>query len=143
MPARIIGQPLNMGPLNIAANTIVAHGDLVTLAAGLAIPVADATVADIAIAMDGMPDPDFGGVKTQIDVARVGEDVEIEMPFQGAAIAQASIGVTYNLLALNGGTVNLAAVNAPAFTVLRLGRNTAMGAVTGFVIGVIIDTAAL
>lgn len=131
-----------MGPVGIAAITQVARGDLIRIINGLVVPVVDATVANMAVALERNPDPDFEGVKTQVDLGYLGEDVEIEMPFQGAAWAVAMVGQSYNILALNGGTVNLALQAAPAFKILRGAPGTAVGATTGTVVGVIIDSAA-
>jgi len=145
MSAQLVGGAINqkMGTLNVAAPAAFGRGDLVTLAAGLAVAAADAAVANLAVALDMFPDVEFEGVKNRIDIAYLGEDQEVIMPFQGAAAAQAQIGVRYGILALNGGTVNLAdAVNA-AFLVRRFGDGTAIGDLTGTVHGVFTDAVSL
>jgi hypothetical protein len=141
--ARIIGQPINMGPHNVTAGQTIARGGLVTSVSGLLTVAANAAVANIALAMDKWPDADYGGTKTGIDIAYLGEDVEIEMPFSGATLAATHIGGSFGILAADGGTVNLANTTNLAFQVHRLGQNTNLGATTGFLIGVILDSAAL
>jgi hypothetical protein len=145
MSVQFVGAMNKMGPVGIAANTIVARGDLIRLVNGLVVPVVDATVANMAVALELNPDGDYEGTKTQVDLAYLGEDQEVEMPFVdvGGGIAVADIGVSYNILALNGGTVNLDAVNAPAFVVRRFGQGVAVGAATGTVIGVFLDAVSL
>lgn len=139
---RVIGPYHLMGPVNVDPTETIERNALVTVDSGQVTAVSNADDANLAIATDKFPDPEYAGTKTQVGLVRLGEDVEVEMPFSGAALTQAMIGGgPYNVLAANGGTVNLAATAAGVFKPLRLGRDTAIGATTGFLIGVFTDAA--
>ena len=130
------------GPVAINAATTVARNDLVRVVNGLVVPVVDDTVVDMAVVLDSLPDADYeegATLKPTVQLARLGEDCEVEMPFTGA-IAQVDVGLTFNILALNGGTVNLDDVTDPAFTVRRFGEGVAVGDTTGTVVGVFLDS---
>lgn len=137
---RLIGAPINMGPVKVNTGATIVRGNLVRVVSGEVTTIADAAVAGIALAMDKYPDAEYGGTKTEVELARLGEDIEVEMPFSGAALAQGNLGTSFNILAANGGTVNLASSVTPAFKVLRIGRDTALGDTTGYVIGVFLDS---
>jgi hypothetical protein len=100
--------------------------------------------------MDMYPDPEYGGVKTKVDLARLGEDMEVEVPFLHPSTDSADVleqaafgGGPFDILALNGGTIDISSTTDGVFTPLRLGRNTQLGDKAGFLIGVFTDDAAL
>jgi hypothetical protein len=130
-----------MGPVAINSATVIERNQLVRVVSGLVTTVADAATAGLALSAEKMPDAEYaGGPKPAVGLIKLGEDCEVEMPFSGAALTQAMIGGgPYNILAANGGTVNLALTAAGVFKPLRLGRNTKIGDTTGFLVGVFTD----
>ena len=132
-----------MGTVPVAAPATFNRGDLVTLVNGLAVAAPDNAVANLAVALDMFPDVEYEGVKGRVDIAYLGDDQEVVLPFQGAAIAVANIGMPFNILALNGGTVNLALNNAASFIIRRFGDGVAVGDLTGTVVGVFTDAVSL
>jgi hypothetical protein len=132
-----------MGTVGIVAPTVLRRGDLVRVVNGLATAPADAANTSLAVALDMFPDVEYEGTKARIDIGYLGEEIEVEMPFVdvGGGIAVADIGASFNILAANGGTVNLDANAQACFKVLRFGPTTVVGAATGTVIGSFLDAA--
>jgi hypothetical protein len=150
MAVRIIGAELLMGPVAVDTTATILRNSIVRVASGKVTNVVAGSNANLAIAIDKYPDPDYGGTKTRVELGRVGEDIEIEVPFThagtgaGDVLAQADIGAgPFRLLATAGGTVELASTTNGVFTPLRLGRNTKIGDKTGFLVGVFTDAASL
>jgi hypothetical protein len=150
MAVRIIGAELLMGPVAVDSTATIVRNSIVRVASGKVTNVANGSNANLAIAIDKYPDPDYGGTKTKVELGRVGEDIEIEVPFthagtgSGDVLAQADIGGgPFRLLAASGGTIELASTTNGVFTPLRLGRNTKIGDKTGFLVGVFTDAASL
>lgn len=140
MSVRLIGAHNLMGPVAVNTSATIVRNSLVRVASGLVTTVTTATTVGLAVALDKYPDTDFGGTKTQVQLARLGEDQEVEVAFSGAAVAAATFGGgPYRVL--DGGTVDLGSTTGGVFTPLRLGRNTAIGATTGFLVGVFSDAA--
>jgi hypothetical protein len=139
-----------MGPVAVDTTATIVRNAVVAVSSGKVVAVTDAATANLAVAMDKYPDADYGGTKTQVDLVRLGEDQEIEVPFTHAGntgadvLAQADFGGgPFEILATNGGTIELAATSAGVFVPLRLGRDTAVGDKTGYLIGVFTDAASL
>lgn len=145
MSVRFIGPHQNMGPVPIDAATAVQRGDVVRVVSGLVVPIVINTVANMAAVMETNPDPEREepGGKTQVDLARLGEDTEVEMPFVApvGGITAAMIGGTFAITA--SGNIDVAVTATPSFKVLRLSRDTAFTNLTGFVQGVFLDSASL
>jgi hypothetical protein len=150
MAVRLIGPEQWMGPVAVDTTATIVRGTVVRVDAGEVKPVADGSNVNLAIAMDKYPDPDYGGVKTQVDLVRLGEDCEVEVPFThdgagpGDVLAQADFGGgPFRLLAAGGGTIELDSTSDGVFIPLRLGRDTQVGDKTGYLVGVFTDAASL
>jgi hypothetical protein len=150
MGIRLIGPEQWMGPVAVDTTATIVRNTVVQVVSGEVVPVTDGADANLAIAMDKYPDPDYGGVKTKVDLVRLGEDIEVEVPFThagsdpGDVLAQGDIGGgPFDILALNGGTVELGSTADGVFIPLRLGRDTQIGDKTGYLVGVFTDAASL
>lgn len=148
MAVRVIGAEHLMGPVAVDTTATIVRNTVVRVASGKVTNVAAGSNANLALVMDKYPDPDYGGVKTKVELLRLGEDVEVEIRFthagttSGDVLAQADIGGgPFRLLATNGGTIELASVTNGVFIPLRLGRNTKIGDKNGFLVGVFTDAA--
>ena len=143
MSRRLIGPTQLMGPVAVNTAATIVRNAVVRVTSGTVSAVADGADANLALAMDSYPDAEFRGTKSQVDLARLGEDCEIEVPFAGAtALAQTHFGGgPYRLLATAGGTVDIGSTVNGVFTPLRPGRNTRLGNTSGFLIGVFTDAA--
>jgi hypothetical protein len=145
---RLIGSVQLMGPVAVDSTATIVRNAVVRVDSGEVKAIANGSNAGLALAMDKYPDAEYAGTKTRVDLARLGEDHEIEVPFQhdgttaGDVLAQSDIGGgPFRLLAAGGGTVELASTTNGVFQPLRLGRDTQIGDKTGFLIGVFTDAA--
>jgi len=150
MAVRIVGAELLMGPVAVDTTATIIRNSVVRVDAGKVKNVVAGSNANLAVAIDKYPDPDYGGTKTKVELGRLGEDIEVEVPFTHAGtegtdvLAQADIGGgPFRLLATAGGTIELASTTNGVFTPLRLGRDTKIGDKTGFLVGVFTDAASL
>jgi hypothetical protein len=144
MSIRFIGPIVQMGPVLRKSDATLVRGRLVRVASGETVAMTDAATTGFAVALDSNPDSEYEGTKTMVQLARLGENQEVEIRFSGAALTQAMIGGgPYNILAANGGTVNVAATAQGVFRPLRVGRDTKLGDTSGYLIGVFTDTASL
>lgn len=150
MAVRLIGATQLMGPVAVDATAVIERNAVVQIVSGEVVPVTDGADTNLAVAMDKFPDPEYGGVKTQIDVVRLGEDVEVEVAFTHSGtgptdvLAQSDIGGgPFDILALGGGTIDLDSTADGVFIPLRLGRDTQLGDKTGYLVGVFTDAASL
>lgn len=140
MSVRLIGAHNLMGPVAVDTTATIVRNSLVRVAAGLVTGVTTATAAGLAVALDKYPDTDYAGTKTQVQLARLGEDQEVEVPFAGAALVAADIGGgPFRVLA--SGTVDIDVTTGGVFHPLRLGRDTAIGDTAGYLVGVFLDSA--
>jgi hypothetical protein len=147
---RLIGATQLMGPVKVASAVTLVRNAVVRVASGEVTNIADGSNANLAVAMDKFPDVDYAGTKTQIDLIRLGEDAEVEVPFNHAGsdpadvLAQADIGGgPFRLLATGGGTIELSSTTNGVFIPLRVGRDTKLGDKTGYLVGVFTDAASL
>jgi hypothetical protein len=150
MAVRLIGPEQWMGPVAVDTTATIVRGNVVYVVSGEVKPVVDGANANIAVAMDKYPDADYGGTKTKVDLVRLGEDCEVEVPFThagttaGDVLAQADFGGgPFRLLATGGGTIELDSTSNGVFIPLRVGRDTKVGDKTGYLIGVFTDAASL
>lgn len=140
MSVRFVGPFQTMGPVAVDSSATIAAGDIVQVAAGLVTALASGDVVGLAVALDKSPDTEYEGTKSQVDVALLGGGVLVELPMVDAGgIAAANIGGTYTLTA--AGAVDTADDSGgPAFTVMHLSRDTALGDTTGYVVGTFLDS---
>ena len=136
------------GPVTVDDSAEIARNDLVRVASGIVVAMADGGNAGLAVALDGFPDAEYeegSTAKPMVQLGLVGEDFEIELPLvtaeESTAIEQSDIGAgPYRINA--DGAVNLESTTQGVFTIRRLGPDTAFGDLTGTVVGVITDAAA-
>jgi len=146
MAVRVIGSEYLMGPVIVDSTATIVRNSVVRVVSGKVTNVIAGSNENLAVAIDKYPDADYAGTKTKVEVMRLGEDVEVEIPFTHAGatgadvLAQTDIGGgPFRLLATNGGTIELASTTNGVFTPLRLGRGTKIGDKTGFLVGVFGD----
>jgi hypothetical protein len=146
----LIGATQLMGPVAVAPAATIVRNAVVKVVSGEVTAIADGDSANLAVAMDKYPDVDFAGTKTKVDLVRLGEDAEVEVPFNhagsdpGDVLAQADIGGgPFRLLAATGGTIELSSTSNGVFIPLRVGRDTKIGDKTGYLVGVFTDAASL
>lgn len=141
MSVRYVGPYQSMGPVKVNSGETIARGDFVTITAGLVNAIAAATADNLAVALDMYPDSEYEGTKEKVGLALLGEDCEIEVPFTKAtALADTDIGAGPFALTA-AGEVDLAVTVGGVFTPRRLGRDTDLGATSGYLIGVVTDAA--
>lgn len=139
MSVRLVGPYQVMGPVPVAAGATIAKDTLIQVAGGEVTALLADDATGIAVALDSFPDAEYEGTKTHVELAILGSDTEIEIPFTDAGgITKAEIGATFSLTAV-GTVVTSAAGAGAAFTVRRLSRDTKIGDTAGYVIGVIAD----
>lgn len=145
MTVRFVGPHQLMGPIAVDDSATIVRGQFVRVVSGEVTAIADGANANLAVALDKYPDAEYEGTKAQVDVARLGEDCEIEAPFvttDSAGIIATHVGGT--ALRINAsGIVNLESTTNGVFTILRLGRETSFGDLTGYVQGVVSDAASI
>lgn len=132
-----------MGPVPVANAATFAKNDILAVAAGVAAKAGANAAAGLCVAMAPWPDADFVGTRDGVDVGRLGEDTEVELNFEGAALAAGDIG---RLRPINAAqNVDMAALASAndVFQILRLGDQTSFGDTTGTVVGVFLDSASL
>jgi len=143
MSVRFVGPYQTMGPVDVDSSATIARGDFVTISSGTVSAISLGSNTNLAVALDGYPDTEYEGTKTQVDLALLGEDTEIEVPFvtaDSAGIEQTDIGGgAYRLEA--DGDVDIDSTSNGVFTIRRLGRDTQLGDLTGYVVGVVSDAA--
>jgi hypothetical protein len=143
MSVRFIGPEQKMGPVAVDDTATIVRNQFVRVVSGEVKAIGAGSNANLAVAMDKYPDTEYEGTKIQVDLALLGEDQEIEVPFvttDSAGIVQSNVGGgPYALTA--AGVVNLEVTSSGVFTVRRLGRETSLGDLTGFVVGVVTDAA--
>lgn len=142
MSVRIIGPDPKMSLVPVNSGATITRNQFVEIASGEAVALTAAPQANIAVSLENFPDAEYEGTRTSIDIALLGEDQEIEVPFSTAAtIAIADIGAgPYALTA--AGVVDIDTTTNGVFIIRRLGRETEFGAASGYVVGVITDAAA-
>jgi len=148
MAVSVIGAPILMGPVKVASAATVVRNNVVRVNSGEVTVIADGSNVNLAVAMDKYPDTDYGGTKTKVELLRLGEDIEVEVPYNhagsdpGDVLAQGDIGGgPFRLLAAAGGTIELSSTSNGVFIPTRLGRDTKIGDKTGYLIGVFVDAA--
>lgn len=142
MSVRIIGADPTMTAVPVNSGATITRNQFVTLSSGEAVAIGASPTANLAISMENFPDAEYEGTRTQIDVALLGEDQEIEVPFTTATtIAKADIGAGPFALTA-AGVVDIDVTASGVFTIRRLGRETEFGAASGYVVGVVSDAAA-
>jgi hypothetical protein len=132
-----------MGPVAVDTNETIIRGEVVQVVAGLVTAGTANMVANLAVALDKYPDTEYEGTKTRVDLALLGEDQEVEIGFTGATLTAAIVGGggPYGLNASSGVvTVDLSDTTNDAFIPRRLGRDTAIGDTTGYLVGVFLDS---
>lgn len=140
MSVTFIGTYNRMGPVKADTGDTIARGDIVQITSGTASDLTAGAKVNLAVALDSYPDAEYEGTKTHIEVALLGEDIEIEVPFALAGgIGQANIGEDYGFLAT--GVLDLTDTTDVAFRIRRLGRDTSFTDTSGYVIGVMLDSA--
>jgi len=143
MSVRFVGPYQTMGPVDVDSSATIARGDFVTVSSGNVVAISLGTNSNLAVALDKYPDTEYEGTKVHVDLALLGEDTEIEVPFvttDSAGIEQADIGGgPYRLEA--DGDVDIDSSSNGVFTIRRLGRETQLGDLTGYVVGVVSDAA--
>lgn len=143
MSVRFIGPYQSMGPVAVDTGDVIARGDFVTVTSGTASDIVLGSNTNLAVALDKYPDDEYEGTKTKIDVALLGEDKEIEVPFVTVAVGgieQTDIGGgNYRLTA--AGLVDIDSTSNGVFLIRRLSRDTKFTDLTGFVVGVVLDAA--
>lgn len=151
MAVRFIGATRNHGPVAVDDTATIERNALVQLSSGEVVAMTDGANAALAVALDKFPDAEYeegSTAKPMVQLALLGEDTEIELPFlfgslgSTGAIAQSNIGAASPYRITAAGAVNLDSTTNGVFTIRRLGRDTAIGDATGFVIGVVTDAAA-
>jgi hypothetical protein len=147
---RLIGATQLMGPVAVAPAATIVRNAVVKVVSGEVTEISDGDDVNLAVAMDKFPDVDFAGTKTKVDLVRLGEDAEVEVPFThpgsdpGDVLAQSDIGGgPFDILAADGGTIDLSSTADGVFIPLRLGRDTLIGDKTGYLVGVFTDAASL
>lgn len=150
MAVRFIGAEHLMGPVAVNTAATIVRNSIVKVDSGQVTNISDGDNTNLAVAMEKYPDADYGGTKTRVELMRLGEQVEVEVPFThtgataGDVLAQSDIGGgPFELLAAGGGTVELAETATGVFIPLRVGRDTKIGDKTGFLVGVFTDAASL
>lgn len=141
MGVRMIGAYNPMGPVTVDTTATIVRNALVRVDAGLVKAVTTASAVGLAIAMENFPDADYAE-KSLVNLVRLGEDFEVEVPFVGAALIAGDIGAgPFRVLPADGGTVDIDVTIGGVFHPLRLGRDTAIGDTAGYLIGVFLDVA--
>lgn len=149
---RFIGATENHGPVAVNESATIERNALVRVASGLVVAMADGANANLAVALDSFPDAEYeegSTAKPEVQLALLGEHIEVELPFlfgslgTTGALAQSAIGNASAYRITAAGAVNLDSTTNGVFHVRRLGRDTAIGDATGFLIGVVTDAAAL
>jgi hypothetical protein len=138
-----------MGPVAVDDTATIIRGEVVQLSSGEVVAGTSNMVANLAVALDKFPDAEYEGTKAVVNLALLGEDVEVEIPFattDTAGITQSQVGGggPFGLNATSGAVVvDLTDTTNDAFTPRRLGRDTSLGDMTGYVIGVFLDSVSL
>jgi len=143
MSVRFIGPETKMGPVAVDDTAVIARNQFVRVLNGEVTTIVAGADENLAVAMDKYPDDEYEGTKVSVDLALLGEDQEIEVPFvttDSGGIAQTDIGNgPFELTA--DGVVDLEETTDGVFIIRRLGRETSLGDLTGFVVGVVTDEA--
>ncbi len=146
---RFIGAKQRHGPVAPHESAEIERNDLVRVVNGLVVAVAAGAQANLAVALEPFPDPEYeeGALaKPMIDLALLGEDFDVEIPFvttDSDGILQTHIAPTVGYDITADGVVNLESTTQGVFRIRRLGDGTQFGDLTGEVIGVFNDAAAL
>lgn len=144
MSVRFVGPYQWMGPVPVDDTATIKRGHFVRVDGGEVKAIATGSNANLAVALDKYPDDEYEGTKARVDLGRLGEDCEIEVPFETvdtAGILGANIGNTTALRLHEDSYVDLDSTTNGVFRILRLGRDTKFGDMTGFVVGVVNDAA--
>lgn len=144
MSVRFIGPETIMGTVPVASGATVTRNEFVRVVNGLAVAMVDGGNAQLAVALDKFPDTEFEGTKARVDLAYLGEDQEIEVPFvttDPGGIVATDIGAADLFRLTAAGVVNLESTTNGVFKIRRLGRDTKLTDLTGFVVGVVSDAA--
>lgn len=142
MSVRFVGAYQKMGPVTVDTSAVIARGDFVQInAAGAAEAVAAGDNTHLAVALDKYPDTEYEGTKSRIEIARLGEDCEIEVPLWTSSTVSAAVvgGGPFAITA--AGEVNVDVTTNGVFSVLRTSRDTEFGAATGYLVCVVSDAA--
>lgn len=129
------------GPVAAAGGASFGKNDLVQVnASGLVVKAPDAPTSGLAVALHKHPDTEYEGTRTLVQIMRLGEGCEVEVPFVNA-LAQADFGGGPFDYDLTGDAIDLDVTAAGCFVPLRVGRNTKVGDTSGFLIGYFTDAA--
>lgn len=146
---RFIGAKQRHGPVAPHESAEIERNDMVRVVDGLVVAMADGANANLAVALEPFPDAEYeeGPIaKPMIDLALLGEDFEVEVPFvttDSDGILQTHIAPANAFRVNADGIVNLESTTNGVFRIRRLGNGTDFGDLTGNVIGVVNDAAAL
>ena len=144
MSVRFIGPETIMGTVPVAGGATVTRNEFVRVVNGLAVAMTDGADAQLAVALDKFPDDEYEGTKGRVDLAYLGDDQEVEVPFvttDPGGIVAADIGAADLFRVTAAGVVNLESTTNGVFKIRRLSRDTKLGDLTGFVVGVVSDAA--
>lgn len=149
MSVRFVGPYQTMGPVAVDDTATIIRGEVVQLSSGEVVAGTSNMVANLAVALDKYPDSEYEGTKSVVNLALLGEDTEVEVPFEttdtaGITQSQVAGGGPFGLNASSGVvTVDLEDTTNDAFIPRRLGRDTSLGDMTGYVVGVFLDSVSL
>jgi len=144
MSVRYIGPETIMGTLPVGSGATVTRNQFARVVDGVVVAMVDGGNANLVVALDKFPDVEYEGTKARVDFAYLGEDQEIEVPFvttDGGGIVAANIGAANPFRITAAGVVNLESTTNGVFIIRRLGRETKLTDLTGFVVGVVTDAA--
>lgn len=143
MSVIFVGPYQQMGPVEVDTQDTLTRGDFVTVSSGTVSAISAGSNANLAVSLDKYPDTEYEGTRTEVELALLGEDTEIEVPFvttDSAGIEQADIGGGPYALTADG-EVDIDTTANGVFTIRRLGREATYGNLTGYVVGVVSDAA--
>jgi len=69
MSVRFVGPYQTMGPVDVDSSATIARGDFVTVSSGTVSEISLGSNTNLAVALDGYPDTEYEGTKTQVDLA--------------------------------------------------------------------------
>lgn len=146
MSVRFVGPYQVMGPVAVDSSATISKGDFVQInAAGAAEAIAAKDATNLAVALDKYPDTEYEGTKSMIEVARLGEDVVLEVPiFTSSTVSAAILGSTSKFWVTATGQINVDVESATlgVFHVVGLSRDTSFGDSSGYLRVVVDDSAA-
>lgn len=136
------------GPVAVDSSATIVRNAVVRVVSGVVVAMSDGGNTNLAVALDKFPDAEYeegSTSKPMVQLGLLGEDVEVELPFvttDTGGIVQTNIGAASAYRLTAAGVVNLESTTNGVFTIRRLGYGSALGDLTGTVVGVVSDAAA-